>query len=241
MLAGGMRALLVQALEPRAMAGVDQHSKFREDPWGRLRRTSEFVQHTTFGDTPTAEAACAQVRHVHEHVHGVDPTTGRAYSATDPDLLLWIHAVEVESFVIAYRAFAGRLSDEDADRYVAEMVRVAELVELPTGMAPRSMAELRGYLRSVTGLQVTPAARDGLRTILSPPMPLPLRPLWLVPATAARAILPDFARRMYGLPWFPPATLPVRANVFALTRAMNAFLPRSPIIREARARVAAAA
>ena len=231
MLAGGLRALLVQALEPRAMAGVEQHSKYQADPWGRLQRTTEFVYETT----------CARVRRVHERIHGVDAVTGMPYSAGDPDLLLWIHAVEVHSFVTAYRAYAGRLSDEDADRYVDEMVRVAELVELPLGMAPRSMGDLRDYLRGVPGLQATPAAREGMRMIFAPPMPLAVRPLWLVPATATVAILPRFARRMYGLPWFTPATLPVRANVYALTRAMNVLLPPPPIIRNARERARQAA
>jgi hypothetical protein len=78
-----------------------------------------------------------------------------------------------------------------------------------------------------------------MRTIFYPPMPLALRPLWAIPATAALAILPGFARRMYGLPWFPPAMLPVRANVFALTRVMNVLLRPPPIIRRARARLAA--
>jgi uncharacterized protein (DUF2236 family) len=241
MLAGGLRALLVQALEPRAMAGVEDHSKYRDDPWGRLRRTTEFVYATTYGDHATVEAACERVRFVHEHVHGVDAVTGRRYAASDADLLLWIHAVEVESFVVAYRAYAGRLSDGEADRYVAEMARVAELIELPASMAPRSMGELREYLRCVEGLQITPGARAGMRTIFAPPMPLALRPLWLIPATATVAILPSFARRMYGLPWFSPATLPVRVNVFALTRAMNVLLPPPPIIRDARERVRVAA
>jgi uncharacterized protein (DUF2236 family) len=241
MLAGGLRALLVQALEPRAIAGVDQHSLYRSDPWGRLQRTTEFVLSTTYGDRVTAEAACAKVRKVHERIRGVDPTTGRWYTASDPDLLLWIHAVEVHSFVAAYRAYAGRLDDDDADRYVAEMVRVAELVELPVGMAPRSMGELREYLRGVPGLQMTPAAREGMRMIFFPPMPLALRPLWAIPATATVAILPRVARRLYGLPWLTPANLPVRANVYALTRVMNVVLPPSPIIRRARARAAAAA
>jgi uncharacterized protein (DUF2236 family) len=241
MLAGGLRALLVQALEPRAIAGVDQHSLYRSDPWGRLQRTTEFVLSTTYGDRVTAEAACAKVRKVHERIRGVDPTTGRWYTASDPDLLLWIHAVEVHSFVAAYRAYAGRLDDDDADRYVAEMVRVAELVELPVGMAPRSMGELREYLRGVPGLQMTPAAREGMRMIFFPPMPLALRPLWAIPATATVAILPRVARRLYGLPWLTPANLPVRANVYALTRVMNVVLPPSPIIRRARARAAEAA
>jgi uncharacterized protein (DUF2236 family) len=165
--------------------------------------------------------------------------TGLAYSASDPDLLLWIHAVEVDSFVGAYRAFAGRLSDEDADRYVAEMVRVAELVELPRGMAPMTMGELREYLDSVEGLQMTDAAREGMRTIFFPPMPIQYRPVWGLVTTATVAILPGWARRMYRLHWPAPATLPVRVNVFALTRAMNLLLPAPPLVRKARARLAA--
>lgn len=237
MLAGGMRALLVQALNPRAMAAVDQFGKFREDPWGRLERTSNFVLATTFGDTATAEAAAARVRAVHSRIFGVDPHTGAAYSATDPDLLLWIHAVEVESFVVAYRAYAGCLSRADADRYVAEMARVAEMVELPPAMAPRSMGQLNDYLHSVTGLAVTPAARDGLRTVLAPPMPTLLRPAWVIPATAAIAILPGYARRMYRIPWFPPVKIPVRVGVFGLSRVLKAVRPGHPMVRAARERV----
>src|SRR5438067_12317266 len=104
MLVGAMRALLVQALEPRAMAGVGQDSDYKADPWGRLNRTIRFVLHTTYGDTRTAEAASAAVRRIHDRVHGVALVTGRAYSAHDPDLLLWIHAVEGHSAVCAYRS-----------------------------------------------------------------------------------------------------------------------------------------
>jgi uncharacterized protein (DUF2236 family) len=237
MLVGGLRALLVQALEPRAMAAVDQHSRFREDPWGRLERTTNFVVSTTYGDAEAAEAAAATVRRVHAHVRGIDPVTGAAYSGNDPDLLLWIHAVEVESFLIAYRTYAGRLSDADADRYVAEMARVAEMVELPAAMAPQSLGELREYLRSVRGLQVTKPAWEGLQVVLFPPMDLRYRPLWAIPTTAAVAILPRYARRMYHIPWFPPAAIPVRAAVFALSRVLNLVAPTPPALREARARV----
>src|SRR5436309_4579720 len=117
MLIGGLRALMVQALEPRAMAAVDQHSKYRTDPWGRLERTTEFVMTTTYGDTASAEAAAARVRKVHERIRGVDPVTGCPYAGNDPDLLLWIHAVEVDSFLLAYRTYAGRASDAAAYRY----------------------------------------------------------------------------------------------------------------------------
>ena len=185
MMIAAIRALLVQALEPRAMAGVDQHSNYRENPWQRLNRTVEFILHTTYGDTATAEAACATVRRIHDHVHGVDPVTGRTYSANDPDLLLWVHAVEVHSILIAYRRFAHRVSDADADRYVAEMARVAELLGLPPALAPRSLGDLRDYLRNVDGLRMSAAARDGMRTILTPPMPVAMRPVSVVPITAA--------------------------------------------------------
>lgn len=239
MLIGGLRALLVQGLEPRAMAAVDQHSAFREDPWGRLARTTQFVVATTYGDTEAAEAAAAIVRKVHEHIHGVDPITGEAYAANDPDLLLWIHAVEVESFLIAYRTYAGRITADDGDRYVSEMARVAEMVELPPGRAPRTERDLRDYLLSVRGLRATPAAFEGLRVVLFPPMDLKYRPLWAIPTTAAIAIMPAYARRLYRIPWFPPAMLPVRTSVFALSRVLNLVTPTPPSLRAARERVAA--
>jgi uncharacterized protein (DUF2236 family) len=241
MLVGAMRALLVQALEPRAMAGVVQHSDYKADPWGRLNRTIRFVLHTTYGDTPTAEAACAAVRRIHDRVHGVDPVSGRSYSAHDPDLLLWIHAVEVHSAVFSYRSYAGRLAYEDADRYVDEMVRVAELLGMPPEIAPRSMGALRQYLHSVEGLQATPGARESMRLIMAPPLPLPLRPLWVLPAGAAVASLPRFARRMYGLPWFEPASMSVRAAMFGLTRFLNVLPIEAPEIREAKTRLERAA
>jgi uncharacterized protein (DUF2236 family) len=237
MLVGGLRALLVQALEPRAMAAVDQHSAFREDPWGRLERTTKFVLATTYGDTKEAEAAAALVRGVHRSIHGTDPVTGEPFDARDPDLLLWIHAVEVESFLLAYRTYAGRISATDGDRYCAEMARVAEMVELPPGRAPRTEGELRDYLRSVRGLRATGAAFEGLRVVLFPPMDLKYRPLWAIPTTAAIAILPAYARRLYHIPWFPPAALPVRTSVFALSRVLNLVTPTPPPLREARARV----
>ena len=237
MLIGGLRALLVQGLEPRAMAAVDQHSAFREDPWGRLERTTKFVLATTYGDTVAAERAAAIVRNVHEHIHGVDQVTGEAYSANDPDLLLWIHAAEVESFLLVYRTYAGRITSEDGDQYVTEMARVAEMVGLPSGRAPRTEGELRDYLRSVRGLQATRAAFDGLRVVMFPPMDLKYRPLWAIPTTAAIAILPSYACRLYRIPWFPPAALPVRTGVFALSRVLNLVTPTPPSLREARERV----
>lgn len=238
MIVGGLRSLLVQSLNPRAMAGVDQHSDFRVDPWGRLRRTSEYVAATTFGDTARAEEAGAAVRAVHVRVRGTDPHTGLPYSAGDHDLLAWVHNVEVHSFLVAYRRYGGRLSEQDADRYVGEMVRAAELVGLTADEVPGDLAGLRATLRAAP-LEVSDAARRGMRFILAPPMPAYARPLYLIPVAAAVSLLPREVRRLYGLPWFPPADPAVRVTTFGLLRALNVALPGPLALREARARLAA--
>jgi uncharacterized protein (DUF2236 family) len=232
-LIGGLRALLIQALNPRAMAAVDQHSDYKSDPWARLRRTSAYLTATTFGDTETATKAAQRVRDVHRSVRGTDPVTGRTYRADDPELLLWVHAVEVDSFLTAYRNYAGPVSDADADRYVAEMVRAAGLVGLHSEDVPATASELRSYLDGVTGLALTPAAKDGARYVLAPPMPLAARPLWAIPSAAAVAILPDEVRKLYGLRWWRPATPVVRAYVFATLRVLNVALPPPPPVRQA--------
>jgi uncharacterized protein (DUF2236 family) len=243
MLIGGLRALLVQALHPLAMAGVAQHSDYQDNPWGRLQRTVDYVVTTTFGDTPKALAAGGRVRAVHTRVRGVDPVTGGQYRADDPELLLWVHAVEVHSFLAAYRRYGGWLSRSDADAYVAEMVRAAELVGLAPARVPACTDDLRSYFRSVTGLQLTPAAREVMSQVLSPPMPLALRPLWAVPTTAAVALVPQWARDLYGLTWFQPLGVPVRVGTFSLLRMLNVLVPSHPAIRQAqgRARTTAAA
>ena len=238
MIVGGLRSLLAQALNPRAMAGVDQHSDFRVDPWGRLRRTAEYVGATTFGDTATAQAAGDMVRAVHRRVVGVDPHTGRPYSAGDHDLLAWVHNVEVHSFLVAYRRYGGRVSDADADRYVLEMVRAAELVGLSPDEVPSDLGELRATLRAAP-IEMSDAAMRAKDFLLAPPMPVAARPFYAIPFAAAVSLLPGRVRRMYGLPWFPPAEPAVRLTTYGLLRMMNVALPESPARREARARLAA--
>lgn len=235
-LIGGLRGLLIQALNPVAMAAVSQHSNYRDDPWGRLMRTSEYLTVTTFGDTRSAHEAATRLRSIHRRISGVDPVTGRKYRADDPDLLLWVHNVEVHSFLAGYRAYAGRISTAEADRYVAEMVRHAELVGLQADDVPHTYAEVDNYLTGYKGLALTSPAREGISYVLSPPMPLLLRPLWAIPAVAAVAILPPRVRDLYGIPWLEPATPLVRTSTLALLRSFKALFPPPPPVREALAR-----
>jgi uncharacterized protein (DUF2236 family) len=236
LLVGGLRALLIQALEPRAMAGVAQFSKFREDPWGRLERTSAFVSTVVFGTRAEADALGARVRAIHTRVRGFD-AFGRPYRADDPELLVWVHAVEVHSFVDAYRRFGATLTNADADRYVDEMAISGELVGIPSSQIPRSMSDLREYFATVRGLAVTPEAIEGMRFVIAPPMPLWARPLWALPVAGAFATLPRFARDFYGVPWPDVATPPLRAAVWALGRILQRVLPGPPAYREAAARL----
>jgi uncharacterized protein (DUF2236 family) len=243
MLIGGMRALLIQALHPLAMAGVQQHSDYKADPWGRLQRTADYVLTTTYGSRREADAAGAVVQAVHQHVHGVDPVTNQPYRADDPELLLWVHAVEVHSFLAAYRRYGGRLTDDEADRYVAEQVRTAALVGLGPDRAPASLECLRAYLRGVEGLRATTYSRSAARIVLNPPLPLPLRllqPVAWIPGAAAAGLMPRRLRAMQGIPYVPPADAAVQVVAFAFTRALG-LLPDPPQVRQARARWSKAA
>jgi len=145
----GLRALLLQALHPRAMAGVDQHSQWREDPGGRFASTSAYVLTTTYGDQAAARAVNDRVRHIHEWVRGTDPVSGLPYAAGEPALLIWVHAALVDSYLAAAAWYGTALTPAEQDQYVAEMTAAAELVGVPAGQAPASVAALEAYFTSV--------------------------------------------------------------------------------------------
>ena len=102
MMIGGVGALLLQMLHPAALAGVWDHSDFRSDMPGRLRRTAQFVSGTTYGSKARADDLIAHVRAIHDRIEGTLPE-GTRYSANDPDLLTWVHVAEVRSFLASYR------------------------------------------------------------------------------------------------------------------------------------------
>ena len=229
---GGLRALIVQALHPLAMAGVAQHSDYRNRSVDRLRKTAYYVTATVFGDRATADAAAAQVRRIHRSIRGIDPVTGRAYSADDPETQLWVHCVEWHSFLAVYRAYVGRLTTEEQDRYHAEGARVAPLVGLPAEMVPRTVAEQREYFASVRPqLCVSEPALEAIDFVLNPPLTRELLP-YQVPvrlvARAALATVPRDLRRLAGID--QPSVLDA-ATVAAVRPA--AALLTLPLLREA--------
>src|SRR3981081_2976344 len=130
LLIGGLRALMLQALHPLAIAAVEQHSDYKNDVWGRFNRTSNYVMTTVFGSTEQANALGRRVRAIHKPIHGIARVTGLPYAADDPVLLLWIHTTLLESFVLSYERFVAPLSTAVKDGYISEMVRQAGLVGL---------------------------------------------------------------------------------------------------------------
>jgi uncharacterized protein (DUF2236 family) len=205
---GGLRALLLQALHPVAMDGVARFSGgFREEPWPRLVRTAAYVDTLTFGTRTDAMRAVARVRGIHRRLGATEETTGRAYRVDDPDLLLWVHCCEVDSLLTVARRAGVPMTDDEADRYVAEQVTAAALIGIEPADVPHSVDALAAYFESMRpSLAVTPAARNAYRLIVLPPMPTwvryltPAQPAWGGLATLAVALLPQWARRMYSLP-----------------------------------------
>lgn len=220
MLIGGLRSLLLQTLHPLAMAGVAQHSDYRNDPGGRMRRTAQFVSTTTFGTTAEAEAAIERVRRIHHHVRGLS-ADGVPYRADDPALLAWVHATEVDSFWRAYRRYGGgpgehRVPRSEADRYVSEMAVVARRVGVED--PPRSAAELRAYLVEMRPvLRATAETRDAVRFLLNPPTPRAARPAYLLVAGGAVGLLPGFVRHELRLPPLLPGVDPLLVRPAART------------------------
>jgi uncharacterized protein (DUF2236 family) len=231
MLIGGIRALLLQTMHPLAMAGIAEHSAYRTDPMGRLWRTSEYVGTTTFGTTTQAEEAVAMVKRVHVRVAGTAPD-GRPYAANDPHLMSWVHHALTESFLVSYQRYgAAPLPPAVADRYVAEQAVLAEMLGATTPGPARSVAELNAWMRGIRPeLHAGRQAREAVRFLLTPPLPLLSRPPFAVLAAAAVGLLPSRVTRDLRIPVLPFADpLAVRPATKALAAvigwAMSAPLP----------------
>jgi uncharacterized protein (DUF2236 family) len=244
----GIRSLYLQALHPRAIAGVAQNSDFKSDPWGRLMRTSVYVGTVIYGTTAQAERAGRRVRAIHARLTAVDERTGETFRIDEPQLLRWVHVTEVESFLSTARRAGLRLTAAEADGYYAEQRRAAALVGLDPATVPGSVAEVEDYYQEIRPeLAMTKAAADTALFLASPPLPwgLGLTPVRLalagVAATAV-GLLPPWARRLYGLPGLPPTDATVSLTTRTLRLALRALPHRvfeGPLYKAAMARVAA--
>jgi uncharacterized protein (DUF2236 family) len=231
----GLRSLLMQALHPLAMAGVDQHSDWRADPAGRLASTSAYLVTITYGDRAAARRAADRVRTIHQRVRGTDPVTGRPYAATDTALLIWVHAALVDSVLAAADRYGTPVSAVDKDRYVAEMTAAAELVGVPAGRAPSTTAELDAYLTAVRpDLTVSPTVTESTAALLEAfAVDRDFADFWQQIADAAHASMPQWVQDMYG---YPGESRVDREEVRQVLGVLDALYLGEPGVLEARQR-----
>ncbi|WP_296231374.1 oxygenase MpaB family protein [Pseudomonas sp. UBA4617] len=199
MLVGGISALMLQLLHPLALAGVWDHSNFREDLLGRLRRTSQFISGTTFGATRDAEWLIEKVRTIHLQVTGTAPD-GRSYAASDPDLLTWVHVAEVSSFLNAHLRYCNpQLAAAEQDAYYAEIALIAE--RLGARDVPRSRQQVENYLQHMRPqLRCDARSRQVLEILLDAPAPSRLaQPVGKLMLHAGLDLLPGWAQAMLGV------------------------------------------
>jgi uncharacterized protein (DUF2236 family) len=215
---GGGPAVLLQVAHPLVAAGVVYHSDYKTDLWQRLLRTLRALYLIVYGSKEEAEAAGESVQAVHARVYGrtrerLGPfPAGTPYSASDPELMLWVHATLVEASLTAHRRFVGLLAPEEEEAYYAEMGLVARLFGLPSTALPARLADFREYLDAqLAGREicVTALAREVAAVILDAPLPAPLRVLVPAHRLATTALLPQRVREEYGLRWSRAHTVPL--------------------------------
>lgn len=221
MMVGGVAALLLQMLHPAVLAGVWDHSDFRRDMLGRLRRTARFIALTTYGAREEAEAAIARVRTIHDHVDGTLPD-GTPYRAGDPRLLAWVHVSEAVSFLDAWIRYSEpAMSAADQDRYFDEFARIAEA--LGAEPVPHNRAEAEALIAAMRPeLTVDDRTREVAAMVLGQQArSLSAMPVQALTFQAAVDLLPGWARRMHGLAG-PRLTRPlVRAGTFGIARTLR--------------------
>ena len=221
MMVGGVAGLLLQMLHPAVLAGVWDHSNFRADMHGRLRRTARFIALTTYGGREEAEAVIARVRGIHGHVRGTLPD-GTPYVANDPALLAWVNVTEAASFLHGWIRYAEPgMSGADQDRYYAEMATVA--TALGADPAPRSRAEARALVSAMRPqLRCDARTREVSRFVLHQKATTRLaEPVQALAMQAAVDLLPSWARDMHGLPNPALARPLVRAGTLGVARTLR--------------------
>jgi uncharacterized protein (DUF2236 family) len=199
MMVGGVAGLLLQMLHPAVLAGVWDHSNFRSDMHGRLRRTARFIALTTYGGRMEAEAMIARVRSIHDHIEG-RLSDGTPYAANDPALLAWVHVTEANSFLNAWIRYAEPdMSASDQDRYFAEMAQVA--VGLGADPVPRSRAEARRLIEGMRDRLICDhRTQEVAQMVLTQPARSRIaEPVQALTFQAGVDLMPGWARRMHGL------------------------------------------
>jgi uncharacterized protein (DUF2236 family) len=237
-LVGGVRALLMQALHPGSLAGVRTHSRYKDDPLGRLAGTIRWLTITTFASHEALAQEASRVNRMHDRVKGQYETSSgesRSYRAADPDLLRWVHIAFMDSFLRSHQIFSDRPIPGGADAYVRLWSKSVE----PLGLTdvPMNEAELLNWLDHYRGeLAVNDDTRDVIQWLRNPPLPLAARPIYALLFQSALASLPPEHRKLIGLKPLPLSVLrPITRTLLKTIRL--AIGPENPLVDAAIARL----
>jgi len=238
LLLGWARAILLQISHPMVARGVADHSTFVVEgraQWRRLLRTLDAMLTLTFGTADQVAEVARGINAIHDRVHGQLPEAtsgvrgGRVYSAHDPELLGWVHATLLDSFLLTYELYVGSLALEEKDRYCAEASAIESLLGIPPGRVPVSLEGLQHYMAEMLAsgeIMVTDTARTLAREIVSPPLPRAARPIvWLMQLPAV-GLLPPPIREAYGLAWDSRREAALRASAACV----RGLLPLTPSV-----------
>jgi len=234
----GPRALLMQAAHPLAVAGLLAHSDSLEDPYIRLARTAEVMNLIAFGPKRDADRVTRRVRAMHQSVSGRLPDAvgrypaGTPYRADDPRLLLWILYTLVDSAIVLYRTYVGRLGPGELSALWEDYKIVGRLFGLQPPEMPVTFAELEDYGQTmITGDELAVgdwARRRAREIVLEPPVPNLARPLVETVNFITIALLPDRIRSEYGFAALPSALVRralVNAGAVYVRRGLLPLLP----------------
>lgn len=216
---GGIRSLLIQAAHPEVVAGVDQHSRYRDDPLGRLSRTSAYVTATTFGARPEVDAAVRQVRKAHAFVKGVS-SRGVAYNAADPGYSAWVHNALSDSFLTSSQHYSEHpLTVVEADRFVEEQARIGAL--LGADPMPATASALAEWVTDHPEVAPSPEMEAVMEFLTDPPLSPGIKTGYMVMLEAAIITLPERLQGVLGLKPKPAADVVGRTAVRSLRWALG--------------------
>lgn len=208
---GGARAFLMQAAHPKVAQGALDHSAYAEDPFGRVYRTVMAMSVFLTGTTHEVNTMARHINRLHATVTGTirqasagRHPVGEPYTGMDPDGLLWVQVVFVDSMLTAYQTFVGPLSEAEREQYWQESLRYARRLGLTDSTLPASYAAMQAYLREAIAsgdVAVSDGARTVAQTVLYPPLPWYRQRLWGLVRLVTSGQLPPEIRRGYGLRW----------------------------------------
>ncbi len=238
-LVGGIRALMIQALEPRAMAAVEEAGGYKEDPIGRLSRTIEFIQTVSFAPSDDALAAIDKVNRIHSRVKGLDPVTKMSYDARDPLQLAYVHNAFVESIAVVHELFDPFTTSGEINGYLVEMSKVAVLLGVRESDLPLEYLSLRHWVADFETLTSSEVARQAVGYLEAPLVPFPLNLLWSVAHKGAVFSLSEKQAEMLNLHLKSQERCFIPPLVSSTMLLAQFLFPSAPIVAEAKDRARA--